>query len=207
MQNTLLDRVDLRVTLCGRGVSMSISKSDATISLQEVEDVGRQTRRAGGYAVASPHLILWGAIWLVGYTVSGLTNPSLWGLVWMPLVLVGALGGTFLARRSHVRGVPRGAMGGRSLGLAIATAIFFLSIYTVFRPVSIAPYLMLPVLFTALMYVAIGLYGWPRFGWIGFAIFLVSMGGYLFAIQWLPFFLGLSGGGGLMLGGFWLRKV
>lgn len=186
---------------------MSISKSDAAISLQEVDDVGRRTRRVGGYAVASPHLILWGAIWLVGYTGSGLTNPSSWGLVWMPLVFVGALGGALLARRSQARGVARGAVASRSLGLALAIAIFFASIYAVFRPVSIAPYLMLPVLFTALMYVAIGLYGWPRFGWIGLAVFLLSMGGYLLAPQWLPFLLGLAGGGGLMLGGFWLRKV
>lgn len=186
---------------------MLISSGEAAATLRDVDAVGRQTRMAGGYAMASPHLILWGAVWIIGYVATGLTRPAVWGLVWLPLVLVGAIGGMLIAQRSRSRGSRVGVSSATSVLWAVAIAAFFLSVYTVFRPTTLAPYLVFPALVTALIYVAVGLYGWPRFGWVGALIFVATMGSYLFAEPWLPFCIALAGGGGLVLGGLWLRKV
>lgn len=186
---------------------MMISRAEAAASLSEADAVGRQTRTAGGYAIASPHLILWGCIWLVGYIVTGVVDPRFSALVWLPLVLAGTLGATLLGHRARARGVRLGATAAKSAVLSVAIAVFFVAVYLVFRPATLAPYLVFPALVTALIYVTIGVYGWPRFGWIGAAIFVVSMGAYFFAGPYLPFCIGLAGGGGLVLGGVWLRTV
>jgi hypothetical protein len=55
--------------------------------------------------------------------------------------------------------------------------------------------------------VVVGAYGFPRFIWIGCGIFLAAMASFLFAQAWLPFAIAVAGGGGLVLGGLWLRKI
>jgi len=184
-----------------------ISRAEAAASLSEADAVGRQTRTVGGYAVASPQLILWGVVWPIGYTMTGLDDPRFSGLVWLPLVLAGTIGATLLGHRSRARGVRLGATTIRSVVLAVAIALFFLAVYVVFRPATLVPYLVFPALVTALIYVTIGVYGWPRFGWIGAAIFVISIGAYFLAGPYLPFCIALAGGGGLVLGGIWLRAV
>lgn len=184
-----------------------ISKAEAAASLSEADAVGRRTRTAGGYAMAGPHLILWGAVWLVGYTFTGLVDPRSLSLVWLPLVLAGAVGATVLGRRARTRDVRFGATLIKSLVMAVSIALFFLAVYLVFQPATLAPYLVFPALVTALIYVVIGVYGWPRLGWIGAGMFVVSMSAYFFAGSYLPFCIALAGGGGLMLGGVWLRTV
>lgn len=184
-----------------------ISKAEAAASLSEADAIGQRTRMAGDYATASPHLILWGAVWLVGYTATGFIDPRSLALVWLPLVLIGTVGATVIGRRARSRGARFATSPMKSLAMAISIALFFLAAYLVFRPATLAPYLVFPALVTALIYLVIGVYGWPRLGWIGVGMFLTSMGAYFFAGPYLPFCIALAGGGGLMLGGAWLRAV
>ena len=70
------------------------------------------------------------------------------------------------------------------------------------------PYLVFPALITALIYVLLGaLLGLPRYVAIGAIMFLVTMAGFVYAKPYLPFWIAVAGGGGLILGGLWMRKV
>lgn len=192
-----------------------VSRSEALASLNEADMIGRRVRLTVGYGVASPHLILWGIIWFAGYAACGMTDPSSWGVIWLPLVLAGAIAATLIGMRARAgagagagaRAVPAEGSGLRSITLSLATAAFFVSVYWVFRPAPLDAYLVFPALVTALIYVIIGSFGGTRFGWIGAGMFIVSMAGYLFLQPWLPFVIAVAGGGGLVLGGVWLRKI
>jgi len=192
---------------------MAISSTEAAAALRDIAQTDRRTRVSGAYHVASPHLILWGLIWAAGYTASGLTPPEKWGLVWLPLIALGAIGAMVLGMRT---GGQRGQAGaekadfsaGRAATLALAIALFVGSVYVVFQPVSPLPYLVFPALITALIYVLLGaLLGLPRYTAIGAVMFLVTMAGFLYAQPVLPFWIAAAGGGGLILGGLWMRKV
>ena len=189
---------------------MVISSTEAAEALRDIAQTDRRTRVSGAYHVASPHLILWGLIWAAGYTASGLTPPDRWGLVWLPLILVGVIGAIALGMRAAGRSGSGGAgfSAGRAATLALAIGLFIGSVYFVFAPVSPLPYLVFPALITSLIYVLLGgLLGLPRYTAIGAIMFLVTMIGFIYAKPMLPFWIAAAGGGGLILGGLWMRKV
>jgi hypothetical protein len=192
---------------------MVITSTEAAAALRDIAQTDRRTRVSGAYHIASPHLILWGLIWAAGYAGCGLTPPEQWGLVWLPLILVGVVGATVLGMRAGAAGSvgARGGAGfdvGKSVWLALAIGAFMGSVYFVFAPLSPLPYLVFPALITALVYVLLGtLFGLPRYVAIGAIMFLVTMIGFIYAKPYLPFWIAAAGGGGLILGGLWMRKV
>ena len=192
---------------------MVISSSEAAEALRDIAQTDRRTRVSGAYHVASPHLILWGLVWAAGYTGSGFTPPEQWGLVWLPLILVGVIGAAALGMRAGARGEARasatpGFSIGKSVTLALAISLFIGATNFVFQPATPLPYLVFPALITALIYVLLGaLLGLPRYVAIGAVMFLVTMAGFVYAKPYLPFWIAVAGGGGLILGGLWMRKV
>ena len=101
-----------------------------------------------------------------------------------------------------------GFRAGQATMLALAIGLFIGSVYFVFQPASPLPYLVFPALITALIYVLLGaLLGLPRYTAIGTIMFLVTMTGFVYAKPFLPFWIAAAGGGGLILGGLWMRKV
>src|SRR4051794_2750259 len=93
---------------------MPISPGQAAAALEEVEQTERRTRLSGGYAAASPHLILWGLIWIAGYGGCAVTPPERWGLVWLPLAAAGIAGSSYFSRRRPARAGGGAGEGGRS---------------------------------------------------------------------------------------------
>jgi hypothetical protein len=190
---------------------MVISSTEAAEALRDIAQTDRRTRVSGAYHVASPHLILWGLIWAAGYTGCGLTPPDKWGLVWLPLIVLGVIGAVMLGIRGGSK-IPSAAGGGFAIGrwamLALGISLFIGSVYFVFQPVSPLPYLVFPALIAALIYVLLGaLLGLPRYTAIGAVLFTVSLTGFVYAKPYLPFWIAAAGGGGLVLGGLWMRRV
>ncbi len=187
-----------------------ISTTEAAKSLRDIERVNRRTGVASAYVHASPHLIVWGAVWEAGYAGTGLTRPEYWGYVWAPLILIGAIGAFLVGRR----GVPKSRREGMafspgltSLMMSGSILIFMVSTYAVFRPTDLLPYLVFPALLVGLVYSLIGSLGMPRFLGIGVGVFAITMVGWLFARDYMAFWIAAAGGGGLMLGGLWLKKA
>ena len=188
-----------------------ITENEAAESLRDVERVSRRTHVAGAYAVASPHLILWGLIWVVGYAGCGLTAPERWGLVWLPWIVAGSIGSAILGRRAARSGAAKTgdatSPNTRSLLMALIIMLFMGSVYLVFKPTTMLPYLVFPALIMALTYALVGTFGLPRFTWIGAGVWAAVMLGYLLAPALMPFWIAAAGGGGLILGGLWMRTI
>ena len=188
-----------------------ITEREAAESLRDVERVSRRTHVANAYAGASPHLILWGIVWVVGYAGCGLTTPDHWGWVWLPCIGAGTIGGMVLARRTArslaARPSDSANYGARILLMILIILLFMGSVYLVFKPVSLLPYLVFPALVMALAYALVGTFGLSRFTWTGAGIFVAVMLGYLLAPALMSFWVAAAGGGGLILGGLWMRKI
>jgi len=187
-----------------------ITENEAAESLRDVERVSRRTHVAGAYSAASPHLILWGLVWVAGYTGTGLTAPEQWSWVWLPGIVTGSIGSAMLGRRAARSGATKAGStnpNARSLLMALIIMLFMGSVYLVFKPVSPLPYLVFPALIMAVTYALIGTFGLPRFTWIGAGVFVTVMLGYLLAPALMPFWLAAAGGGGLILGGLWMRTI
>jgi hypothetical protein len=69
---------------------MTISKEEARQALLDIDSTMRSTRLAIANGCASPMLILWGCIWIAGYTANQFLGPRS-GIAWMCLSTIGAL--------------------------------------------------------------------------------------------------------------------
>lgn len=185
---------------------MAISPGQAAAALEEIERTERRTRVSGGYRTGSPYLILWGCMWAIGYVGCGLVPPQDWGWVWLPLIVIGTAGSIWFGSRPSA--ARTGASGWRAFGMALTVALFVVATCFIFRVADPLPYLVFPSLVTGLVYGFAGLFsGLPRLVWIGAAVSLIPLFGYVVTPALTAFWVAAAGGGGLILGGLWLRQV
>jgi len=188
-----------------------IDRSEAAEALRSVEQVRLRTSAAGAYSAASPHLLLSGVIWLVGFAATGLARPAQWPSVWIPLTILGVLGSFVITLRSPraARADPakRIRQAARGLWISAALIVFIESTFLLFRPTELTSYFVFPTLLMGLIYAVIGAFGMHRFIWIGAGIYGITIAGLLLAPAAILFCVAGAGGGGLVLGGVWLRKA
>ena len=145
-------------------------------------------------------------IWICGYSAAGVLPVQQWGPVFLGLDAVGLVLTLVLARRG--RGEGRSAAGAwRSLAAAAAGAAFLIATVMMFGPSPVEVYIAYPGLICGFLYAVWGLWRMPRLAWVGAAMFVATLiGFYALEPSWLPFWMAGVGGGGLVLGGFWLRR-
>jgi hypothetical protein len=188
---------------------MSITPNDAATALGEIERTQFRSARSLAYRIASPHLILWGVIWAVGYALMGVLPVESWWKIWLPADLLGFLGSLWLGLRRAREGGAQAARGDalRGLGIGVLIGVVLVVVFSLFQPARKELFELLPAVFTGAIYTGIGLFRLPRFLWLGGWIFASALIGYLVLQPWLAFWIAGAGGGALILGGFWLRKV
>jgi hypothetical protein len=104
---------------------MSLTPDQAADSLREIERTRRRSASARGYANSSPFLVMWGVIWMIGYTISDFA-PHYSGWVWLALTVAGFLGSMAIGRARARQGNPHPGInkyaGMRFLGTFVAIA-------------------------------------------------------------------------------------
>ena len=189
---------------------MSMSRDEAVAALHEVEAAQTRTHLARAYTIGSPYLILWGVIWIVGYGLTGLAPPRSLNAIWLGLVALGVAAGVFLSIRQRARirvaGQAMTVQAWRWWTGSAAIACFSIASYAVMRPSTSAQYQVYPALVVSLAYMLAGTWRLTRYLWIGAAVFILSLIGFFFLAPWLPYWMAAVGGGGLVLGGVWLRQ-
>jgi hypothetical protein len=188
-----------------------IDKPEAAEALREMERIHRRTSLGGAYAKASPHLLFAGVLWTIGYIATGLVQPERWAMIWVPITLIGAAGSYAIAYASarSVAGNPaaRTVQASRILWMMATAMVFTVATFLLFQPRDPLAYLAFPALLMAFLYVLIGSFGLSRFQWIGMGMFAVLIAGLIVGRESIAFWVAAAGGGGLILGGLWLRKV
>lgn len=184
---------------------MGISRNEAASALTDIESTTGRSRLLKGYHASGPILMAWGAIWALGYCGMGLLPPEQWGVIWLVLDVLGVAATILLAR-----GAKSGAKAGQGWKIAagvFAVLIFYGATFAMFRPTSIDAAIAYPGVVTGLIYAGIGIAYAPRYLWIGAGMFAASLLGFYVFQPWLAFWMAAVGGGGLLLGGLWMRRA
>lgn len=184
---------------------MAISRTEAASALTDIEQTTGRSRVLKGYQIAGPIVMVWGVVWILGYAAMGLSPAERWGAVWLVLDVIGVAATVWLSRRG--RGAARVGQGWRIAVGVLAVMAFYVATFALFQPTSVAVGMAYPGLVTGLVYAGVGIVFMPRFLWIGAAVFVASLIGYFLLQPWLAFWMAAVGGGGLLLGGLWLRRA
>src|SRR5215468_8539173 len=78
---------------------MTLSPQDAATALRDIETAQMRSATLRGYARSSPHLVLWGVLWGIGYGLNDL-YPGYGPAIWATLVPIGLVAGVFPLRRA-----------------------------------------------------------------------------------------------------------
>lgn len=175
---------------------MSVGPSEAAVALGDVARSRHRAAELRGYAGTGNALIVWGVVWLIGYTTAQFA-PDYAGWVWTVGVAGGIAYSMFAPRR---RPDPRiFATGAMLFG-------FFALAGAILRPSPIAQAVLISLIVAA-AYVGFGIWSGPRYAWLGLTLAAVIALGWFVLPAWLPLCLALGGGGTLVAGGLWLRQA
>ena len=193
---------------------MNVTKEEAARALNEIDGAGRRIRQVRNYGYAAPFLILWGLIWFVANSVSDL-DPELGGRAWLIGNLLGLPATLWLTVRQSRGAEPKVQAAfkadpalGRRIGLSwIAIICFFAALTSVVGPLDGRQVNAFISLFWACAYMAAG-------AWLGWRLFIIGavtavaiLFGYHMIEEHYSLWMGVVGGGSLVAGGLWLRKV
>lgn len=192
---------------------MTLSKEDAALALDEIGAARARMATLKGYSEAAVHLIIWGLVWMVANTVTDLAPPY-GGTAWLACIAVGTLasalkGGTRLRKASQGLGTrvvarPQTWRFGHNFLVIFG---FFAALFFVIGPISGRQGNALISLFWCFAYMLTGVWtGWRIFA-IGAVTAAATLFGFVALKEHFSLWMGLVGGGSLILGGLWLRRV
>jgi bacteriorhodopsin len=198
---------------------MTLSPDEAADALRDIAATETHSRQLYAYREASPHLILWGVLWGIGYALTSVV-PLHGGAIWSAIITVGSVAGYVMAFRAGVR---RDTQAGRPIGQArrhaatqlnwtysaiqFIAALFIAAALVVVSPVSPRQIGAFIPLVVAAGYSLMGLWLGVRFIAMGIALTVLTLGGFFLLPAQFPLWMAAVGGGALVLGGIWLRRA
>jgi hypothetical protein len=183
---------------------MTIDSKQAIQALNEIDAIVRRVRQSTIYDIASLMLIMWGALVIAGNIASNLW-PREGGYIWIAVNAVGIAGslaiGAFERRRKSVPHFDLRVVA--AFVLFFAFGILWSIVLGHFTPRQLSVFW--PT-YSMMIYSMVGLWvGWA-FVAIGLGITALTLIGYFFVGDWFELWMAVVNGGGLMLGGFWMRR-
>lgn len=191
---------------------MTLNREDAEQALAEIGEARGRFYRAQGYGDFAPFLILWGVIWLVANSVADLAPQYValaWGIGNIGGIAISMILGVRLVARWRARGESKASRPiGLRIGLSWSVAVAaFVCIGVIVGPLDGRQANAAISIFWAFVYMGAGIWiGW-RLAAIGVVIAATVLGAYLLLEQYYFLAIGLVAGGGLILGGLWLRRI
>jgi hypothetical protein len=181
-----------------------IDSKQATEALTDIDEIVRRVRQSRIYNFSSLMLIVWGALVFAGYVTSYIW-PRTNGIHWIVLDVIGLAAslalGAWTRRRTGVN-----TFNSRFLIAFVLFAVFgcILSIGVGhLRPRQMDAFW--PIYFM-MVYTIAGLWFGYAFVAIGVGITALTLIGYFFAGDWFNPWMAVVDGGGLVLGGLWMRR-
>jgi hypothetical protein len=181
-----------------------IDSKQASEALGEINEIARRVRQSTIYRLSSLLIVMWGVLVFAG-NLATYMSPRTAGYVWIA-VYVAAIGGSFaISAFDHAR------TGIRSfdIRMLIANLLFFafgffcVGVLGHFTPRQQGTFW--PIYFM-LIYTIVGLWVGPAFVAIGLGITALTLIGYFFIGEAFPLWMAFVNGGGLILGGLWMRR-
>ena len=180
-----------------------IDSKQASEALTEIDEIVGRVRQSRIYNLASLIMIMWGVLVVAGYVATYL-SPRSGSYFWTAVYLAGIAGSFAISRLRQTRETVRTF----DLRIFAAFALFvafgiFCSWFGHFTPRQLGTFW--PIYFM-LAYSIAGLWAGYAFVAIGLGITALTLIGYFFAGSWFDLWMAVVNGGGLMLGGLWMRR-
>ena len=182
----------------------SIDRQDAVSALSEINGIARRVRQSRIYNLASLIMIMWGVLVFAGHIVEHLLpRGAIWS--WLAITVLGIAGSFAISAMTRVRS------GVRTFDARFFTAfVLFLGfgyLWTFgvgqFTPRQLDTFW--PMYFM-LVYTIVGLWFGRAFVVIGLGVTVLTLIGYFFIGDWFHLWMAVVNGGGLILGGLWMRR-
>jgi hypothetical protein len=179
-----------------------IDSKQAAEALTEIDAIVRRVRQSKIYDLASLMLIMWGALTFAGYLVTWL-SPRNGIYAWVTVYIVGVAGSIAISASNRLR------TGIRTFDYRMLTAFLLFVAFGIFcswlghfgsRQLGA----FWPIYFM-LVYTIAGLWIGRAFVAIGLGIIALTLVGY-FLIGEFDLYMAFVNGGGLILGGLWMRR-
>lgn len=183
---------------------MTINSTEAAAALSDIDAVARRVRQSRFYSFSSLMLVLWGALTFVG-NIASYISPSHAGYVWIAVDVVGIAGSFAVSTFDYRR------MGAHSFDLRMAAALVLFLGFGLLWAIVLGHFTprQLGVFWTTyfmMVYTIVGLWIGPAFVVIGLGITALTLVGYVFVGAWFELWMAVVNGGGLVLGGLWMRR-
>ena len=181
----------------------SIDPKEAASALSDIESIVHRVRQSRIYNLASLMLVMWGALIFAG-NIASFVWPRTAGYVWIAVNVTGIAGSFAISAFSYQRTGIR-TFDIRTLVAFLLFLIFgiFCSGFGHFTPRQLDTFW--PIYFM-LVYTIAGLWVGLAFVAIGLGITAMTLIGYFFVGDWFHLWMAFVNGGGLVLGGLWMRR-
>jgi hypothetical protein len=180
---------------------MSITQQDASEALRLVDEAAERSKTLRGYQSAAAHLILWGGIYPVAYA-GAYFQPDRTGLIWMVFVPAGVIGDVLISRHDR-----SGVDWGLFAGLFVTLFAFIAATAAIMHPQDPRQMAAFIPLVVAAAYVVLGMRLGRRLVFIGIALGVLTLVGFFALPSIFLLWMAAIGGGALVLGGLWLRRI
>jgi hypothetical protein len=182
----------------------SIDAKEAASALSDIASIAHRVRQSTTYNLASLMLILWGVLVFAGNVATYLW-PQQGGYIWIVANALGFLGscaiGAFEGRRTKLRNFDLRAVA--AFLLFFAFGILWSIGLGHFTPRQLGVFW--PTYFM-MVYTVVGLWVGSAFVAIGLGITTLTLIGYFFSGDAFDLWMAVVNGGGLVLGGLWMRR-
>ena len=198
---------------------MSLSPDQATSVLRDIAAVKNRSQRFFAYREASPHLMLWGVLWAVGYGATAVM-PRHGTAIWIAILAIGIAAGFLIGLRAAVQrdaraDAPADPTRRRAVawlrwrfgGIWLIGFAFIAAAVAVMWPCSPRQVGAFIPLVVAAAYAILGLWCGVRFVLVGAVLAMLTLGGFFLLPTQFALWMAAVGGGALVLGGSWLRQV
>jgi len=177
------------------------AQAQAKAALDEINATMAQSGTLRGYQSMAPHLIIWGIVWALGYSAAYFV-PDHANAVWLIGVPAGIAGDIFAGRADRA-----GPMPPAIYGLMTVFGLFCIATIAVMQPQDPRQTAAFFPLLIAAGYGAFGSFGAPRMLALGAALAAFTLLGFFTLGAIFQLYMAVVAGGGLILGGLWLRRA
>jgi hypothetical protein len=185
---------------------MSLTPTEAASALRDIEDTGRRSGQAFGYRTSAPHLIIWGLVWVIGYSGSDLV-PRYNNVTWLTVVALGTIAslvaGTVVGKANRS---DRKNEGWRYGLLILVFWVFLIGTAAIMHPDAREQGAFIPLVIAAI-YAGVGLWAGMRYILLGTAVAALTLFGFFEIQQHFALWMAAVGGGGLIVAGLWMRSA
>ena len=187
---------------------MNISHAEAEEALAAIQTMMQKTRRAISSSGAYNFLILWGAIWLLGFLNSQFLPNETAGYIWMGLDILGGILSAVIGIRMN-RGVRSSLLTTSGKRIAFFWLLLFFYCFAavmVAWPVDGKQLAMFIILFITVGWIAMGLLLSFASAWWGLGLLALSLLGYFLLPGIFYLWMAFLGGGGMIVLGIYMRN-